>query len=93
MVSLRLCVVSLPLHSASEHSTARKAHEDGALLLSRVIHLGHQRLARPRGAAKKRPLGDLGADLLELVGVAEKLDKLGDLDLGLGQTGDVLEPG
>mmetsp|Transcript_37659 Transcript_37659/g.96234 ORF Transcript_37659/g.96234 Transcript_37659/m.96234 type:complete len:453 (-) Transcript_37659:119-1477(-) len=53
--------------------------------------LGHERLAGAGRAAEESPLGDLGADLAKLLGVLEKLDKLHDLDLGLGEARDVLE--
>ncbi len=52
--------------------------------------LGQQRLARPRRAVQEHALGDLGAQRGEALGVAQELDDLLQLGLGVLDAGDVL---
>ena len=52
--------------------------------------LGEQRLAGAGRPVQEDPLGDLGAELAELLGVAQELDDLLQLGLGLVDPGDVL---
>ena len=53
--------------------------------------LGQQRLAGARRADEQHALGDLAAELLELLRVLEELDDLAQLFLGLFDAGHVLE--
>ena len=53
--------------------------------------LGQQGLAGARRADHQHAARDLAAQLLELGGVAQELDQLGDFLLGLVATGDVTE--
>src|SRR5512144_1918410 len=50
-----------------------------------------ERLARSRRADQEHTLGDLAAELLELLRVLQDLDDLLDLDLGLVHAGDFIE--
>src|SRR6185295_1240814 len=52
--------------------------------------LGQQRLAGARRAVQEDPLRDTRAELLEALRVAEELDDLLELALGLLEAGDVL---
>ena len=52
---------------------------------------GQEGLARPRRAHEQHALGDAAAELLELLGLAQELDDLLQLFLGLVHPGHVLE--
>ena len=73
------------------HEGGRRLREE---LRARLVRdgLGEQRLAGTGGAVQQDPLGDGGAQLAELLGVAQELDDLLQLGLGLGDAGDVVPP-
>src|SRR4029453_12131132 len=64
--------------------------EEGNVRLARD-RARQEGLAGPRGAHQEHPLGDLPAELLELLRVLEELDDLLQLFLGLLDPGHVLE--
>ena len=71
------------------HERGRRLREE---LRARLVRdgLGQQRLARAGRAVQQDPLGHLRAERLELLGVAQELDDLLQLGLGLVDAGDVL---
>src|SRR5204862_7338106 len=72
------------------HEVGAGDREEGDVGLA-GYRAGEQRLARPRRPHEEHALRDPAPELLELLGLAQELDDLLQLLLGLVHAGDVLE--